>query len=114
MITAQTSTSIGAEQALSTRQLDAGQCLVWVDAVEKRILQKNLSNIDSPIILTRNLDSKICPSRFVCFKFQFHSAFSETFSTASVKSGPNADVRVESDLAPIADVGRAGAMEARG
>src|ERR1700716_325118 len=29
------------------------------------------------------------------------------FSTALVKSGPNADVRVESDLAPIADVGRA-------
>src|ERR1700704_7017525 len=30
-----------------------------------------------------------------------------SFYTTWVKSGPNADVRVESDLAPIADVGRA-------
>jgi hypothetical protein len=29
------------------------------------------------------------------------------FSTASVKTGPKADVRVEFDLASIADVGRA-------
>jgi hypothetical protein len=30
-----------------------------------------------------------------------------SFYTARVKTGPKADVRVESDLAPIADVGRA-------
>jgi hypothetical protein len=36
---------------------------------------------------TRNLDSKIYLPGFDRFKFEFHSFFAETFSTASVKSG---------------------------
>ena len=36
---------------------------------------------------TRNLDSKIYLPGFYRFKFEFHSFFSETFSTASVKTG---------------------------
>jgi hypothetical protein len=35
----------------------------------------------------RKLDSKIYLRRFVRFKFQFHSFFAETFSTASATSG---------------------------
>src|SRR5215472_8674403 len=39
----------------------------------------------------RNLDSKIWLPGFHRFKFQFHSFFAETFSTASVKSGHYTD-----------------------
>ena len=35
----------------------------------------------------RNLDSKICLPGFYRFKFQFHSFFAETFSTASTPRG---------------------------
>jgi hypothetical protein len=49
-------------------------------------------------------DSKIRLPGFDRFKFQFHSFFAETFSTASVKLGRAGDVRCTTALRPKADV----------
>jgi hypothetical protein len=51
----------------------------------------------------RNLDSKIHLPGFDRFKFQFHSFFAETFSTASVKIGRSGDVRCMIALPPKAE-----------
>src|SRR4029453_1678359 len=38
----------------------------------------------------RNVDSKKPPPRFDCFKFQFHSIWSVTFATVSLRKRPSA------------------------
>src|SRR5262245_48313879 len=48
----------------------------------------------------RNLDSKIHLPGFDRFKFQFHSFFAETFSTASVKGGKAQREQIFSGLPP--------------
>ena len=53
---------------------------------------------------TRNLDSKIYLPGFYRFKFEFHSFFSETFSTVSVKIGKARNEQMLSGLPPTSDI----------
>src|SRR5215813_9667233 len=48
---------------------------------------------------THNLDSKIYLPGFHRFKFEFHSFFAETFSTASTRSGHRSDRNLASQQA---------------
>jgi hypothetical protein len=54
------------------------------DAVEKGICKNLKATLIQDWKSMHNLDSKIHLLGFVCFKFQFHISFAETFSTASV------------------------------
>jgi hypothetical protein len=60
---------------------------LWVDAVEKGIFRTLKATLIQDWRPMRNLDSKTHLPEFVCFKFQFHISFAETFSTVSVISG---------------------------
>jgi hypothetical protein len=65
------------------RQRDRAEA---TDAVEKGICR----NLEAALVQNwkpvRNLDSNIQLAGFVCFKFQFHISFAETFSTVSTQS----------------------------
>jgi hypothetical protein len=57
------------------------------DAVEKRFCSSERATLIQDQEQMRNLHSEIPFSGFVRFKFQFHSFFAETFSTASTLTG---------------------------
>jgi hypothetical protein len=82
--------------------------------VEKRICR----NLEATMIQdrepTRNPDSEIHLPGFVCFKFQFHITFAETFSTVLVTSGRTQSEHNESAVFREADIGARGRHVALG